>query len=307
MGCLEGGCADGRPRARSVVEPSSKSVPASKVDTAKEEKDIGAMLDDWHDAAAKADEARYFEHLDEGAVFMGTDAHERWDKAAFLAYAHPHFAKGKAWSFRARRRNVVLDGPGFAHFDEDLETEKLGEARGSGVASSSQGEWRIVQYNLAITVPNERFASVQLAIEGVPLEHEMGGLEGLSWLAGAWVTDPASGSSDRTIEIWAPPAGRTMVGMSRSTKGDVTAFSESLRIEARGERIVLIANPKGQAQAELVFDPAASTAKRAMFTNPKHDAPKSIVYERDGDLLIARTEGGGPPSEWRYRRAVLPP
>src|SRR5690349_10642917 len=51
---------------------------------------IAAVLDDWHAAAAHADEDRYFGHLADDAVFLGTDAKERWDKAAFLAYAHPH-------------------------------------------------------------------------------------------------------------------------------------------------------------------------------------------------------------------------
>src|SRR6266545_7462239 len=35
-----------------------------------------AMLDDWHAAAAAADEARYFAHFATDAVFLGTDATE---------------------------------------------------------------------------------------------------------------------------------------------------------------------------------------------------------------------------------------
>src|SRR5262249_42795332 len=53
--------------------------------------EIGRVLDDWHDAAAHADEARYFGHFAPGGVFLGTDASERWDVAAFRAYAHPRF------------------------------------------------------------------------------------------------------------------------------------------------------------------------------------------------------------------------
>lgn len=37
------------------------------------------MLDDWHQAAAVADEARYFGHFAPNGVFMSTDATERWD------------------------------------------------------------------------------------------------------------------------------------------------------------------------------------------------------------------------------------
>ena len=72
------------------------------------EQAIAAVLDDWHRAAAQADEARYFSHFAEGAVFLGTDQTERWTKAAFQTWAHPIFLRGKAWSFRAMRRAITL-------------------------------------------------------------------------------------------------------------------------------------------------------------------------------------------------------
>jgi hypothetical protein len=40
-------------------------------------------------------------------------------------------------------------------------------ARG-GAQPVSAGRWQIVHYNLAITVPNERFKAVQEVIGGVP-------------------------------------------------------------------------------------------------------------------------------------------
>ena len=121
---------------------------------------VGAELDDFHDAAARADEERYFAHFAPDGVFLGTDATERWNVAAFRAYAHPYFARGKAWSFRAARRAVVVRGD-LAWFDEDLETQNLGPARGSGVLSLRGGRWLIEQYVLSITIPNERFPAVR--------------------------------------------------------------------------------------------------------------------------------------------------
>jgi hypothetical protein len=128
-----------------------------------EKEAIRAMLDDWNDAAAHADEARYFGHFASEAVFLGTDDAERWDVAAFRAYAHPYFAKGKGWSYRAVRRDItVAAGASVAWFDEELarpdETQHkigLGPARGSGVVVKRDGEWRIAQYNLTFTVPNK--------------------------------------------------------------------------------------------------------------------------------------------------------
>ncbi|MGF1470027.1 MAG: nuclear transport factor 2 family protein [Sandaracinaceae bacterium] len=127
---------------------------------------IDAVLDDWHDAAAEADEDRYFAHFAPDGVFLGTDATERWDVEAFRAYAHPHFARGRAWTMRATRRDVVVRGH-VAWFDEDLEAVNLGPARGSGVlVKGDDGRWRIAHYNLAITVPNERFAEVKALLGG---------------------------------------------------------------------------------------------------------------------------------------------
>ena len=140
--------------------------PVAPIDRGSVERAVAASLDDFHDAAAHADEARYFAHFADDGVFLGTDATERWDVAAFRAYAHPRFASGKAWSFHAVRRAVAISDDGrFAYFDEDLATERLGPARGSGVLVASAGGWKIEQYNLAIVIPNDRFASVRALLD----------------------------------------------------------------------------------------------------------------------------------------------
>ncbi len=127
---------------------------------------VARVLDDWHDAAAHADEARYFGHFAREAVFLGTDATERWEVAAFRAYARPHFAKGKAWAFKSTDRHVTFDPGGtVAWFDEALDTPNLGPARGSGVlVREPTGRWAITQYNLSVPIPNERFAEVKAVI-----------------------------------------------------------------------------------------------------------------------------------------------
>ncbi len=146
--------------AASARATSSEAEPKGAVDA-----EVARVLDDWHDAAARADEARYFGHFAEGAVFLGTDGKERWTVPEFRAYAHPHFAKGKAWTFRSVRREITFSG-NTAWFDEDLDTPHLGPARGSGVlVRDAAGTWKIAQYNLSIPIPNERFAEVKAIIE----------------------------------------------------------------------------------------------------------------------------------------------
>jgi uncharacterized protein (TIGR02246 family) len=127
---------------------------------------VGAVLDDWHRAAAAADEARYFSHFTADAVFLGTDASERWTRDEFRKWARPYFAKGKAWSFRSTSRHVTL-GPGgkVAWFDETLDTPNLGPARGSGVLVLEGSKWKIAQYNLSVPIPNEIFDEVKKVIE----------------------------------------------------------------------------------------------------------------------------------------------
>lgn len=125
-----------------------------------------SALDRFHAAAASADEEAYFGLFADGGVFLGTDGEERWTVPQFRAYAHPRFASGKAWSFRAARRELQVHGD-TAWFDEDLDTPNLGPARGSGVLMrDAKGAWKVAQYNLSIPIPNERFADVKRVIEG---------------------------------------------------------------------------------------------------------------------------------------------
>ena len=125
-----------------------------------------ATLDRFHAAAAAADETAYFALFAEGGVFLGTDGKERWTVPQFRAYAHPRFASGKAWSFRSTRRDLSVRGD-VAWFDEELATPNLGPARGSGaLLRDPDGTWKVVQYNLSIPIPNERFADVKAVIEG---------------------------------------------------------------------------------------------------------------------------------------------
>jgi len=117
---------------------------------------IASVVDAFHSAASRADEDAYFALLAPNAVFLGTDATERWDKAAFLAFAHPYFSKGKGWTFTPRNRHIDLSRDGkVAWFDERLDSATYGECRGSGVLEKLDGGWKITQYHLTIPMPND--------------------------------------------------------------------------------------------------------------------------------------------------------
>lgn len=116
---------------------------------------VAAVLDDWHAAAAAADEPRYFKHFAPDAVFLGTDGSERWTLEEFRRYAHPYFGMGRAWTFKPSARHISISSDGaVAWFDEALDTPNLGPARGSGVLVKIKAAWKIALYDLSVPIPN---------------------------------------------------------------------------------------------------------------------------------------------------------
>lgn len=127
---------------------------------------VSTVLDDWHEAAAHADEARYFGHFTPDAVFLGTDGSERWTRDEFRVWAKPFFAQGKTWSFTVGARHVSFSKDGkVAWFDETLATPNLGPARGTGVLVKDGSAWKIAQYSLSIPIPNSLMKEVKERIE----------------------------------------------------------------------------------------------------------------------------------------------
>lgn len=147
-----GFCAVCRRALEEVMDLYSRGPAASAAERAA----VAAVLDGYHQAAAKADEATYFSLMAPTGVFLGTDAAERWEHQAFRSFAHPHFASGKGWTFVPRDRHVDFSADGnVAWFDELLDSASYGECRGSGVVEKIDGGWKIQQYNLSIPMPND--------------------------------------------------------------------------------------------------------------------------------------------------------
>jgi ketosteroid isomerase-like protein len=125
------------------------------------EQQIANALDSFHLAAAQAKGDKYFSLLTDEAVFIGTDAKERWSKQEFEAYAKPHFSKGKGWTYLPRDRHITVSADGqVAWFDELLDNKKYGECRGTGVLVKRGERWHIAQYHLTIPLPNELVGEV---------------------------------------------------------------------------------------------------------------------------------------------------
>lgn len=116
---------------------------------------VNATLDSWHKAAANAEFDTYFSLMTVDGVFIGTDATENWQNARFRAFSKPYFDNGKAWNFSSLQRNIYLNkNQDIAWFDELLDTQ-MKICRGSGVLVKVGKDWKISQYVLSMTVPNE--------------------------------------------------------------------------------------------------------------------------------------------------------
>jgi hypothetical protein len=110
----------------------------------------------------------------------------------------------------------------------------------------------------------------------------------MRWMSGCWASaegEPGSG------EQWMAPAGRSMLGMSRTVRGGATVAVEFLRItEDEDGEIVLVAFPSGQ--QSTTFALLSQSDNEVVFENPEHDFPQRIIYRlMPGNLLAGRVEG----------------
>jgi hypothetical protein len=127
-------------------------------------------------------------------------------------------------------------------------------------------------------------------------------LADLAWLAGHW-----GGERDGRVteEAWLAPAGGFLIGVNRTVSRDGKGQFEYLRIEERPGGIVYVASPGGEGRTD--FPLVEVHDGYALFENPGHDFPKSLVYRRDAEgalhVRAAREVGGeGGGLEWTWTR-----
>lgn len=125
-------------------------------------KAVAGVLDDFHDAAAKGDKARYLAHMTEDGVFLGTDEWERWPKnPEFTDYVASRFKDSSGWSYRSVERNISLSASAdTAWFDEVVFSDANGRFRGTGVLVKQNGSWKIAHYAMSFLVFNENWQKV---------------------------------------------------------------------------------------------------------------------------------------------------
>ena len=121
----------------------------------------------WHVAASIGAFDLYFDSMTDDAVFLGTDASERWTKDEFMGYAREPFADGNGWTYTPREQYVAFsEDRQTAWIDELLDNEKYGVLRGTGVLVKVDEDWKIAHYSLTFLVPNEIAGEVVELIGG---------------------------------------------------------------------------------------------------------------------------------------------
>jgi len=116
---------------------------------------IHAFINTWHRAASDANAELFFNSIDDNGIYIGTDASERWTKKEFYSFAKPYFDKGKAWDFKPYNRDLNVSNDGRYAWFSELLTTWMGVCRGSGILQKTSKGWKIEQYHLSVTVPNE--------------------------------------------------------------------------------------------------------------------------------------------------------
>ena len=103
----------------------------------------------------------------------------------------------------------------------------------------------------------------------------------LEWLLGCWQSPDGN-----AIEVWVRDTDTSFIGFGVSTSEGAIRSYELVKITSNADgELTYTAHPKGQASA--TFTATEIGGQRVTFTNPEHDFPQKITYERVGDDLIA--------------------
>ena len=132
------------------------------------------------------------------------------------------------------------------------------------------------------------------------------GIQRLAWLQGCWKID----TPERVVEEqWSAPRARSMLGASRTVRGDKLVAHEFVLLRERGEQLAYEVQPSGQ--PATVFLSIKLDEASVVFENLQNDFPQRVAYERKGSELLAWIEGprAGQPGQLRrieypYRRVA---
>ena len=129
----------------------------------------------------------------------------------------------------------------------------------------------------------------------LPATKAAGTIADVAWVAGTWLSEPATPTGSATEERWTPPAGGSMIGVGRTlTKTSMPAFEFLCMVERDGS-LVYTAMPNGRSPA-TDFVLTQMTPDSATFENPANQFPKVIKYSKKADGSLETAISGAPGS-----------
>jgi hypothetical protein len=117
---------------------------------------INQFMDNWHKAAATANEDLFFGSMTKDGIYLGTDKTEKWTRDEMAKWANEYFQKESAWSFTATERDIYFSEDGnTAWLTEKLDTW-MGVCKGTAVLVLKPEGWKIALYDLSVTIDNNK-------------------------------------------------------------------------------------------------------------------------------------------------------
>jgi hypothetical protein len=129
-------------------------------------KELNTFMNNWHQAAATANEELFFGSMTDEGIYLGTDKTEKWTRNEMMKWAQPYFERDTAWAFTTISRDIYLSDDGnTAWFNEKLDTW-MGVCKGTGILVKQSNGWKIALYDLSVTVDNELIQDFIKLVEG---------------------------------------------------------------------------------------------------------------------------------------------
>ncbi len=132
------------------------------------------------------------------------------------------------------------------------------------------------------------FVAATVALANIAQATSGEAFKDVDWLAGCWRAEDQEAGS---VEQWMPPAGGTMLGMSRTVRDGKTVQFEFMRLQLGDSgQLEFVALPSGQ--AETTFELSESGRNFVSFQAPDHDFPEHVSYQELADgRMQARIKG----------------
>ena len=124
-------------------------------------------------------------------------------------------------------------------------------------------------------------------------------IEDLSWLAGSWSGEVRGAAPGTRFEThYTTPQGGVILSSSKAfnPEGKLSWF-EFERFEARDGVLQVTPYPNGKPSVPFTLTEYDPAAKKAVFSNPQHDDPNHITYQRLAEDRLRFTVTGDKEGE----------